>query len=88
MGIHTHDLIDYTPGKRIHFSGDHYYNIFASGHEWIEIDLTRKDEKSSTIMVDYFENTYLCDLVPVSWQSGRKQERQIIATIFSDQTAK
>jgi hypothetical protein len=85
MRIHNHDLMHYTPGKRIHFTGDHYYNIFGSGHEWIEFELVAKDEMSSTVTVDYFENAYLFDLIPVSWRPGRKEERHIIATIFGEE---
>ena len=88
MEIHTHHLIAYQPGQRLRFSGDHAYNICGSGHEWVEFDLVRQSDNTTKLTVDYFENTWLFGSIPVTWRSGRKQERQIISTIFGERAHK
>ncbi|HEX5106124.1 MAG TPA: hypothetical protein VFV87_20030 [Pirellulaceae bacterium] len=84
MGIHTHHLLQHVPERRVHFWGDHAYNIWGSGRERIEFDLASAGENRSTITVDYFEYSWFLGFLPTSCQSGRQQERHIVATIFGD----
>ena len=82
MGIYGHHLIEYSPGRRIHFWGEHKYNIMATGVERIEIDLKKVSESRTRITIDYFETTRLMGFIPVTYRTGRWQENHVIKTIF------
>ena len=87
MGTHTHYLLHYIPGERIHFCGESRYDIFASGVERIEFDLKKKSENTTSIKVDYFETTELAGILPITYKPGGKQESHIITTIFKKEDA-
>lgn len=82
MGIHTHRLIQYEPGERIHFWGNHEYNIMATGVERIEIDLEKVDDNKTKNTMDYFETLRFAGLLPIAYRSGGRQEPHRINTIF------
>lgn len=84
MGIYTHHLLDYVPGQRVHFQGEHEYNIMAGGVERVEIDLRRISESHTQVTIDYFETTLLAGFLPITCRPGGWQELHLVRTIFGN----
>jgi hypothetical protein len=83
MDIHTHRLIAYEPRTRIHFRGDHRYNIMATGGEKLEVDIQKVSSDRTRVTLDYSETTRLFGVIPVTWGSGWSQEHRLIEAMFA-----
>jgi len=71
----------YEKGKHLAFTASHKYDILGTGSQSISFELTKTGEKSTSISLDFSDQSLSFYLIP-AWNEGGSREREIAREIF------